>query len=285
MKKFALLLTAILMTAISANVFAQTSPGYSTGQFPFPGAEHTYSVNTSGGSSTYAWTVYKGSIATENEVTAGGTDITSISASDNEVTIVWATTATPTEEFILVVEETDENSCKNSKALPIVVTESTFDLIVTNGGNACYTNSVVVSWTEGVSETDVTYDHGVAEITYEIEADGLGSNETWSFIPDFTYNQTNISETSVTVVDESSNSVSPSSGVYTLTGPQTATITVTVDNDNVYDNSSSNAAQNYTATLSLTAIASGTGAVESDDTNNSDVLTVSRPNTTQISFD
>ncbi|MHA7112341.1 hypothetical protein [Sunxiuqinia elliptica] len=279
MKKLFTLLSLFVVIGMSANVFAQSS----TGSAPYPGAMHNYSVNggTNNGSS-FTWDVLDassssvvGSIATISAVGSGA-------KTDATVNITWAATAVPGTEYIVVVEETDASGCKNSKGLPVIITQSAFDLIVVNGGNACYENSVEVTWSGGQAEGDVTYDHGTAEVTYTVKAEGVGATETWQFTPGVAFTQTDIVATTVTVKDETSNVVSESAGVYSLTGPQTVTITVVVDNNNIYNNGSAANAQDFTATLSLTNVAAGTGAVESDATNNSDNLSVSRPNTSQI---
>ncbi len=277
MKKFFTLLSLFLVMGMSANVMAQ-----STGEAPYPGATHNYSVSSS--ATSWVWKVYKGSMATE--VTAfPGSGIAAFTASGNNVDITWATDAKAGDEYIVVVEETDAEGCKNSKGLPIIITPSTFDLIVTNGGDACYTNSVVVAWTGGQTAASVTYDHGAAEITYTVEADGVGASETWSFNAEFAYDPAGTYAETFTVVGSVTGPITEAAGVYTLTGTEVATITVTVDNNNVYDNSSAANAQDFTATLSLTDVKSGTGAVESDATNNEDSLDVSRPNTSQITTD
>jgi len=283
MKKLVFLFAAVVLIAISANVWAQTSPGYSTGQFPFPGATHVYNVTNTPGSG-YVWKIYKTDLTNEITSSIPGEGIQAFTTSTNMVTIQWAISAAPDDEYILVVEETNSAGCKNTKALPVKVTASNFDLVVANGGNACYTNSVVVAWAGGVTPASVTYDHGVATVSYTVTASGLGATEDWTFKPNFTYSQTDIVETTVTIKDGSNNTVLPASGIYTLTGNQTATVTVVVDNNNSYNNSSAANAQDYTATMTLSDVSAETGAVEKDATNNDDVLTVARPNTTQIGF-
>ncbi len=278
MKQFFTLLSLLIVMGMSANVMAQ-----STGSNPYPGATHNYSVSSS--ATSWVWKVYKGSMATE-VTTFPGSGIEAFTASGNNVDITWATDAAPGDEYIVVVEETDDAGCMNSKGLPVIITPSTFDLIVTNGGDACYANSVVVGWTGGQAAASVTYDHGEAEITYTIAADGVGASETWSFKPNFSYSPTGTFSETFTVAGSVSGPILESGGVYTLEGAETATITVTVDNGNSYDNDSAADAQDFTATLSLSDVKSGTGAVERTDTdNNEDSLDVSRPNTSQISTD
>ena len=284
MKKLVFLFAAVVLIAISANVWAQTSPGYSTGQFPFPGATHVYNVTNTPGSG-YVWKIYKTDLTNEITSSIPGEGIQAFTTSTNTVTIQWATNAAPDDEYILVVEETNSAGCKNTKALPVKVTASNFDLVVANGGNGCYSNSVIVAWAGGVTPASVTYDHGVATVSYTVTASGLGAAEDWTFKPNFTFSQTNIAETTVTVTNGASATVTPDgSGVYTLTGNQVATVTVVVDNNNTYNNSSAANAQDYTATMTLSDVSAETGAVEKDATNNDDVLTVARPNTTQIGF-
>lgn len=101
------------------------------------------------------------------------------------------------------------------------------------------------------------------------------------FKPNMTYVAAGTYAESFTVTP-TSGSVTESAGVYTVTGPQTVTVAVTIDNQNSYTNASADNAQNYEATMTLSDVACGTGSVEKDATNNDGAVDVSRPNTSQI---
>jgi len=279
MKKLFTLLSLMALICLSANVWAQ-----STGTAPFPGATHTYSITpVTGTNLSYEWKVYDVGM---NEVAAAVATVnTPTSAS---TTITWGTGVIPTTEYLVVVKETVDG-CSNTRALPVVIAASNFDLIVTAGGDECYDGVVTVAWTGGQDDADVSYTHGDATIGYTVEATGIAASETWTFKPNFTYldEASNTTEfTQVVVVKDGSNNTvtADENGKYTLTGPQTASVSVVVTNGNTYTNASALTAQNYTATLELSDVASGTGSVEKVSTpnNNIDSLDVKRPTTTKI---
>ncbi|WP_346859140.1 hypothetical protein [uncultured Draconibacterium sp.] len=279
MKKLVLLFVAVFITAVSANVFAQ-----STGTAPYLGATHAYSVTLNAGSS-YAWKVLNTSGA---EVTAPTSDIASLTpnAAGDTLFITYATTATPTTEYLVTVTETVDTDCSNTKALPIQITESTFDLIVGNTGDQnCYASAVTVAWSGGQTAASVTYTHGAANYAFTVEGTGVGATETWTFSLGIVNDPTDATTTSVTVEDQSATPVEivPVAGVYTLTGPQTVDVAVVVTNNTEYDNSSAADAQDFSATVTLGDVACGTGSIESDNTNNEGVEYVARPNTSGIS--
>lgn len=263
----------LAFVAISSSAFGQ-----SEGTKPYPGATHNYSV-TENASATYSWAVYKkGDLTTD----LNGSDATITSSTAYSTDITWASTLTAGDEYIVVVTETLSSGCSNSKALPVIITTSTFDLVATTGGDACYKDAVQIGWTGGQTATDVTYTHGVATVTYTVTATGVAGTETWSFAPVMTYDQTGVSTSTVTVSGSVSGSVTAVSGVYTLTGAETATVTVVADNVTAYDNTSAADAQDYTATMTLSNVSCGTGSIESDTTNNADVADVARPATSGI---
>lgn len=283
MKKLFLSFCMMALVALSSTAFGQ-----STGTAPYPGATHTYSVTSTTGAE-YTWKVYKGTHATDVTTTS-----VSISGSGNSVQITWlsAQVAADEEYLVEVTEKITATGCQNTKALPVKIAASNFDLIVAADGDECYSSAVTVAWTGGQETSSVTYTHGDATIGYTIEAKGVGTSETWTFKPNFTYldgasNTTGFSQV-VTVKDASSNTVNAdaTTGVYTISGIQTVSVSVVVTNGNTYDNTSDVAAQNYTATMTLSNVASGTGSVEktSSPDNNVGAVNVSRPSTTQISY-
>lgn len=282
MKKLLFISLILVITLISLNANAQS---YSTGAKPFPGATHNYSVGSITGH-TYDWVVYKGSIGAGNIVSEGASPIATIAGVGAAVTIKWAPTVDITAEYIVVVTEKN-GTCENSKGLPIQPVASTFDLTVA-GGTACYTNPVTVAWAGGQTATDVKYTHGVATLVYTITPSGVKTSETWSFNPAFTYSQTSI--TGSTVYTQGSTTLTPdgTTGIVTATGTAPVTVTLTATNANEYTNASAANAQDYATTLAITAVTSGSGAIQKTGqgagADNADVA-VSRPNTTQIGTD
>jgi hypothetical protein len=284
MKKLLLLSIVIVTSLIGVNVKAQS---YSTGANPFPGATHSYSVTPTSGH-TYDWVVYVGSVGAGNIVSTGSSPVATITGNGSaNITIKWAESVDYSKEYVVVVTEKNGN-CENSKGLPVQPKQSAFDLTV-SGGTSCYSNSVVVSWTGGQNATDVKYGHGSSILTYTITPAGVKGNETWSFLPGFTYSQTP-GITGTAVYTQGSTALTPngSTGLVTATGTTPVTVTLTAINSISYDNTSAANAQDYAATLSLKGIVSGSGAIQKTGpdagADNADVV-VSRPNTSQITTD
>lgn len=278
MKKLVLFIVAVVITAVSAKTFAQ-----STGTTPYPGATHAYSVVLNSGS-TYDWKVLD---TGGNTVSAPNGDIVSITpnTAGDTVFIKYDENATVTTEYLVTVTETAAG-CSNTKALPIQITESTFDLIVAaTGDQNCYESPVTVSWSGGQTAASVTYTHGAANYAFTVEGKGVGATENWTFSLGIVNTPDDASTTTVTVMDQSATPVeiTPVGGIYTLTGPQVVDIAVVVTNNTLYDNDSPDDAQDFQSEITLGDISSGTGAIESDDTNNSGVENIGRPNTSGIS--
>jgi hypothetical protein len=274
MKKLIALFSLLLIVGFSVNVMAQ-----STGTAPYPGATHTYSV-TDNPSADYVWKIYKGTHATEITAVGNGIAAATFSSTTNSINITWATTASPTDVYLVeVIETLTANGCSNTKALPVTITASSFDLTV-SATNGCYNSPVTVAWTG--TPASLTYDHGAATITWGVAIVGIGATETCTFKPNFgaisgvTYG--------TPVVKQGATTLTPNAGVYTATGTTAVTVEVTADNTNSYNNSSSATAQDLAITMSLDNITSGTGSVEKSVGGgaNSAVLNVTRPSTTQI---
>lgn len=279
MKKLAFLLTAVLVIASNFYVSAQSSSGTT----PAPGTTHTYSVTSPG--PNFEWTIYKGSVDPGNIVDAADAGIASVSgANTSELTIEWAAVADEIgTEYLIVVVEEDAEGCTNSKALPVVIT-SVFDLVAsTNTPNACYDEDVTVSWSGGQAKSDVTYNHGTAIHVYKVTPTGVGASETWKFEPSFDF-AAGFSQSSLTVSGAVSGAVTADgNGDYSFTGTETVTVTLVVDNANTYNNDSAPNAQDYSLTMTLNDVTVSSNAIETDGTNNTAIVSVSRPNTSAIS--
>ncbi len=266
MKKLVLLFAAVVLTAINANVFAQ-----STGTAPAPGAKHSYSITPGNAGNTLLWTVTKG-----NLTVSAGTDAEISSNATATTDITWATGLTLGDWYYVHIVETG-GGCSNEKVLPVQITASPFFLTLT-AANAtdCYDNAVVVSLADASTPN---YDHGNTTIEFTVSPTGLsGSYSGYAFdlnlavpggfisTPVFSANAS-LTGTTVTVTDNAD-----------------VTITYTVENNNVYTNASAANAQDYTATATI----SGGVAINGVSDNNTDgtytgATAVSRPNTSGIS--
>lgn len=279
MKKLLFLSVIFVLALVSLNSYGQA---YSTGVKPYPGATHTYQVPKVG-ANTYTWNLYKGAVGTA--VPASEAIVT---PADNIVTIKWADNVTVSNEYVLVLTEatTSGLSCQNTVALPVQIVASEFDLEVLGNGDACYTAPVTVAWTGGQNASNVKYTHGNATLIYTVSATGLGTSESWSFKPNLTYDQ-GVTPVSIDVKKGSTTLVA-TNDIYTVTGgPGSVTVTVIVNNTIEYTNSSTANAQNFTGTLTLSDVASGTGAVEKQvgAKSNNAAVAVKRPDRAVIQFD
>lgn len=265
MKKLLFLLTAVVLTAISADTFAQ-----STGLKPAPGATHSYFITPGNAANTIAWTVY------EDDFLTVATDATVATDDAATTNIKWASTVNVGDWYYVQVVETD-GSCSNTKVLPVQVTESDFTLtLAATSATACYKNAVSVSI---VSNAPV-YDHGDAEIAFTVTPGSLAgsSYSGYQFDLDITvptdYNSTPAFSANVSDF---------TSGTVTVDDNEAVTITYTIDNTNSYNNGSAADAQDYTATVEISNGVTDNGVSENttvDD--NTDATDVSRPNTSGI---
>jgi len=195
MKKLVFLLATVLLTAISANVFAQ-----GTGSAPVVGSSHDYWVNassettqTSGDGNTYTWWVSTNtSDLTVQEV--AGTDFTVNSGTYGEsgavnnftIDITWNNSAADN-TYYLVVEETDTEGCKNLKAIAVQPVASAFALqfvaLDADGLDADDPNRCAPDITVTASGTTISYDYGSETLAFKLVATDIYS--AWNFTGSF----------------------------------------------------------------------------------------------------
>ena len=266
MKKLVFLLAAVLLTAMSVNIFAQ-----STGTAPSPGATHSYSITPGNAGNTLLWTVTKG-----NLTTSAGTDAVISSAATATTDITWAPTVAVGDWYYVHILETDGASCSNEKVLPVQITASPFFLdIVAANATDCYDGAVVVSL---ANASTPNYDHGNTTIVFTVTPTGLSSSYTG-----YSFDLSLAVPAGFTSTPAFSVNASITGSTVTVTNNAAVTITYTVDNTNVYTNASAANAQDYTATATI----SGGKAINGVSDNNTDgtytdATDVSRPNTSGI---
>ena len=267
MKKLVFLFAAVVLTAISVNVFAQ-----STGTNPAPGAKQSYSITPGAVGNTLKWTVTKGDLTT-----TAGTDAVISSDATAVTDITWGTGLTVGDWYYVHIVETG-GGCSNEKVLPVQIIASPFYVTLT-AANAtqCYDNAVVVSLAD---PSTPNYDHGNATIVFTATPTGLSSSYSgYSFDLGIAYGAyTGLSET----LAFSSNASIDVSGKVTVTDNLPVTITYTVDNTTLFTNASAAAAQNYTATATITNAKASNGVSDNGTGDKAKDTAVSRPNTSGI---
>jgi hypothetical protein len=197
MKKLVLFFAAVLLTAISSNLFAQ-----GTYIAPEVGSVHTYQV-TLNGTNTYLWDVTSDvggstSVATNN----GGSVATLSSTTGNSITITWDNPSIGTTYYVHVTETDATNSCTNHKALAVTpVNNFTLTFVTTQSDNTdnaidtdwlvCPPDVIVNAYNGSTPPNDAadaqnfTYDYGTTYLYYHITADGLNTSTT-DWIPSVT---------------------------------------------------------------------------------------------------
>lgn len=264
MKKLVLFFAAVLLSAISANVFAQ-----STGTNPAPGAKHNYSVTDNG--NTLLWTVTKGDLTTD---AGSDADISDAAAAATDIT--WATGLTVGDWYFVHILETDGVGCSNEKVLPVQIIASPFKLTLAAANpTACYDGAVTVNL---AGASTISYDHGNTTIEFTVTPSGLSSSYTgYSFDLAALTVPTGFNATAAY-----SANASESGGTVTVTDNAAVTITYTVDNTNVYTNASAANAQDYTATAAISNGVTSNGVADNTEGTYTDNTAVSRPNTSGI---
>uniref|UniRef100_UPI0032177BDA hypothetical protein n=1 Tax=uncultured Draconibacterium sp. TaxID=1573823 RepID=UPI0032177BDA len=217
MKKLVLIFAAVFLTAISANIFAQ-----STGTIPHVSSSHSYEVTLHSGND-YSWTVTKGDFSS-----SAGADILIYSDAGlttsytqgtatgdlNKIYIKWVnpTVSSATTYFVQVVE-TDATGCSNMKALAVqpknafemdIVALSADYTVQAIGTDAdyCAADVTITGWnktdaTNASDAQDFNYDYGVTYLYYRVEAKGIDyTSMGWK--PSVQFNNTNVTGSTVT---------------------------------------------------------------------------------------
>jgi len=282
MKKLVFLIAAVVLTAMSAKTFAQ-----STGIAPAPGATHEYTITPGNSGNTILWSVTKGDLLTD----AGAEAV--ISADDAATTeIKWDVTSAEIGTWyyvhVLETEGSGVTACSNEKVLPVQITASDFTLdLVASNGTQCYDAPVDVNL--NTTTHTVTYDHGTATLEFTVTPSGLSSSYSgYTFKVAIDYNgytySANLDDSNVSVSSTTDPLASISSGVVTVHDNNAVTITYKVDNQNEFDNSSSANAQDYTATVTISNGESENGVSDNASGDHSEDTSVARPNTSGIGY-
>ncbi|MDO8952757.1 MAG: hypothetical protein Q7U86_09045, partial [Draconibacterium sp.] len=142
----------------------------------------------------------------------------------------------------------DGDGCSNTKVLPVQITESDFTLtLAAANSTACYDGAVSVSI---VSNAPV-YDHGNATLIFTVTP---GTSLATSSYTGYTFNLNITVPTGYNATPAFSGNVTDfTAGTVTVNNNNAVTITYTIDNTNSFDNSSAADAQDYTATVAISA--------------------------------
>jgi hypothetical protein len=192
MKKLVLFFAAVLLTAISSNLFAQA-----TGINPDLGGTFTYTVNNHTGS-TYAWAVYDNAAGTGTDLLGAGS-VVSGNSTTNSINLTWHASSIGNTYYVHVIE-TDANSCTNHKVLA-VEPKNQFEMDIANVDNTgaglpvdhstCAPDITNISWngatpvTSG-NATNFSYDYGIVTFYYNVTATGITGTD---WVPVFVINQ------------------------------------------------------------------------------------------------
>lgn len=196
MKKLVFLFAAVLLTAISANVFAQTN----TGVLPSVGSTHDYWVNatnetsqTSGTGNTYIWWISTDAadlIAQETPGTdfavTSGTYGGAGGVNNFTIGLTWNPSSVGT-TYYLVVEETDATGCKNVKASAIQPTNNFALQFVALQSDGTSIGDDITRCAPSISMsaagTTITYNYGSDNYLFKLTASNIYS--AWSFANTF----------------------------------------------------------------------------------------------------
>lgn len=268
MKKLVFLFVAVLLTAMSGNVFAQGS----TGTTPAPGAKHNYFITDN--SNTMLWWVTKADLATP-----AGTDAVIANDAAAATDITWAATVTVNAWYYVHILETDGAGCSNEKVLPVQITASPFNLtLAAANGTQCYGGAVSVTLNGNSPE----YDHGTATIEFTVTPAGLsGSYSGYSFDLGIAYGSyTGITQT----VAVSSGNATILGSTVTVTDNLPVTLVYTVDNTTKFTNASdpNGTAADFTATATISGGKVINGVSDNAGGTYTDNTSVARPHTTGI---
>ncbi len=191
MKKLVFLFATVLLTAISANVFAQ-----GTGTAPEIGSTHQYWVNGTYGSpnsgaesSIYTWWISTSSsdlttptTSTSDFTVTGGATYNTAEVGETGIELVW-NPASVGNTYYLVIKEND-GACENIKAVAIQPVNA-FDVIFaavdeldadSDNPDRCAPEIALTA-----TGTAISYNYGSDEYIYKISSDGLYSDWTFDF--------------------------------------------------------------------------------------------------------
>jgi hypothetical protein len=181
MKKFALLLAAVLLTAISANVFAQGSQQTvtinSTRNYWVNSADYATAPTGDAATNGYVWSVYEWdgtadyTLDTWTATAAGAGDYSGAADTDYNTQITWLATGS----YVVEVVETSDDNCTTVRRFGVtvidldllVVTKNHTGTTLSAAGTFCNTNSGDI-W--GDSNDDNLNNESLATMTmtYEI---------------------------------------------------------------------------------------------------------------------
>ncbi len=269
MKKLVLFFAAVFITAVSSNLFAQ-----STGTNPAPGATHNYHITDNG--NTMAWSVTKGDLTTST------TDATIASPAAAATDITWASTVTAGDWYYVHVLETDGNGCSNEKVLAVQIAASPFYLtIAAANATQCYDGAVTASIDAG-DHSLIHYDHGNATVVFTVTPTGLSSSYSgYEF-------DLAIAFGGYTGLDASNISFSANGSIsgtlVTVSDNNAVTITYVLDNTNDFTNTTDAAgtAADFTATATISNGKATNGVSDNTTGTYVDDTDVARPHTTGI---
>jgi hypothetical protein len=267
MKKFFILFAAVVLTAMSVDVFAQVS----TGTNPAPGAKHNYFITDNG--NTMLWWVTKGNLTT----TTTDATITGPSAAATDIT--WAATVAKDDWYYVHILETDGAGCSNEKVLPVQIIESPFNLtLAAANGTQCYKGAVSVTLNGNSPE----YDHGTAEIEFTVTPAGLSSSYIgYSFDLGIAYGSyTGLTET----IAVTSSNASITGSTVTVTDNLPVTFVYIVDNTTKFTNATdpNGTAADFTATATISGGKAINGVSDNAGGTYTDNTSVARPHTSGI---
>jgi hypothetical protein len=302
MKKLVFLFAAVVLTAMSINVFGQTN----TGILPSVGSEHDYWVNatdettqTSGIGNTYVWWISTDAtdlIAQE----APGTDFNvtngtyaGVGGVNNfTIKLKWNPSSVGT-TYYLVVEETDGTGCKNVKATAIQPTNNfklEFVALESDGttkGDDLSRCAPVI--TMSAAGTVISYNYGADNYMFKLTASDIYSS--WSFVNTFA-NVIGTASATIEYKVKATGTWTAIASPITVPASTTGTEEVFVRISLVNGTEEGTAAQTMQLTLSDVKDAGNNAVTEITDSTGGDITTTpvqkqtvsARPATTTIGF-
>jgi len=317
MKKFALLLAVVFMTAISANVFAQ-----GTYINPEVGSVHSYRVAADMGS--YLWTVTTTADLGGIDLLTDGTVVSADATNANVINLTWLNPDVANNRVYYVHVAVTDDGCTNNKVIAVQpVNNFTLDIVnVDDDGttladaaetnySTCAPAISAISWKgiETGNEGDVTsanansfdYSYGTLYFYYKITADGINFATT-SWTPTITIAQAAGANADVTIETKLGGGIgdgswgtgpaltmgSNSPEIAKGAGNNVIWVRITVDNKtgNETDDSANENLANNDYTITLVSAVDENSNPHTDLGNGSTVQTqLARPNTGEITTD